>query len=146
MYPLSKLPIRLPRSVLKIIVVILKFLFKSVDFGFGPVVMDIAKRGIIRFVAKICGTWKQTNLHPLQGFSWLEPQLTASKFAGVGCPQLTHIYSKYRNMICPQQLQQPQLQVSALFLHFWNKKMHYKYALCSRNFQNVKSRKYGVEI
>ena len=89
-----------------------------VDFGFGPVEMDIAKRGIIRFVAKICGTWKQTNLHPHQGFSWLEPQLTASKFAGVGCPQLTHIYFKYRNMICPQQLQQPQLQVSALFLHF----------------------------
>ena len=105
--------------------------------------MDIAKRGIIRFVAKICGTWKRTNLHPLQGFSWLEPQLTASKFAGVGCPQLTHIYSKYRNMICPQQLQQPQLQVSALFLHFWNKKMHYNYALCSRNFQNVKLRKHA---
>ena len=83
--------------------------------------MDIAKRGIIRFVAKICGTWKRTNLHPLQGFSWLEPQLTASKFAGVGCPQLTHIYSKYRNMICPQQLLQPQLQVSAPFSTFLRK-------------------------
>ena len=87
-----------------------------VDFGFGPVVMDIAKRGIIRFVAKICGTWKRTNLQLLPGFSWLEPRLTASKFAGVVCPQLTHIYSKCRNMICPQLLQQPQLRVSAPYI------------------------------